>query len=139
MPKKKILGTPTPLDQGTLPSKLDICNHALHIRNVMENSGVWKQNTKLNEVANKVSEDIKAQWVKTDIPNIFDTEPEKVVRKVVEVLKKGKLLTKTPVSRRKEDFASELNCLFDLSLCLHESPEICNCPALQQVTLRRIL
>ena len=74
MPKKKILGTPTPLDQGTLPSKLDICNHALHIRNVMENSGVWKQNTKLNEVANKVSEDIKAQWVKTDIPNIFDTE-----------------------------------------------------------------
>ena len=135
MPKKKFLGTPAPLEQGTLPTKLDIYNHALHIRKVMEKNGTWKQNTKLFEVFKKVSEDIKAQWEKTDIPTYFETDPDKAERKVKEVLKIGKALTKTPVSRRSEGFASEMNCLLDLAICSHTSNESCICPAVRKVML----
>ena len=135
MPKKKFLGTPAPLEQGTLPTKLDIYNHALYIRKVMESEGSWKQNTKIFEVVKRVSEDIKNQWDKTDIPTFFETEPEKAERKVREVLKSGKNLTKTPVSRRSEGFASEMNYLLDLAVCSHDSTESCICPAVKKVIL----
>ena len=122
-----MFGDPTPLDQGSLPTKMAIHNHGLNVRKIMERDGIWKHNTQLSEVAKKVTADVQAQWTKTDIPNLFDINPDKAERKIMEVLKCGKLLTKVPVTRRGKDFACELNALLDLSVCTHDSIQTCSC------------
>ena len=70
--KSQIFGDPTPLDQGSLPSKLAIHNHGLNIRKIMESDGLWKHNTQLSEVAKKVT-----KWSKTDVPNLFEITPKR--------------------------------------------------------------
>ena len=67
----------------------------------MESDGLWKHNTQLSEVAKKVT-----QWSKTDVPNLFEINPEKAERKIMEVLKSGKIMTKVPVVRRGKNLSS---------------------------------
>ena len=74
-------------------------------------------------------EDVKGLWDKTSIPNHFDFDPEKADRKISEVLKLGKILLKTPTSRRDINFASHVDNLLDMSICTHEELKDCTCPA----------
>ena len=94
---------------------------------IMESDGLWKHTTQLSEVAKKVNADVKAQWSKTDIPNLFEINLEKAERKIMEVLKSGQMLTKVPVVHRGKDFACELNILY-LTVCTHESTHTFSCP-----------
>ena len=124
-------GVPTQLNQGSLPTKISVYNHALYTRKVKE--GSLRHNTSVTDLVKIVTEDIKVLWDKTDIPNLFNIDPEKAERKVNEVLKASKKLAKVPVCRRKEDFAGDLDILLDLSLCQHESIASCVCPAAEKV------
>jgi hypothetical protein len=99
----------------------------------METDGVWRHNTPLSEVVKVVSQDVKGQWDKTSIPNLFDVDPEKAQRKIFEVLKQGKILVKTPISRRDKNFASEMNTLLDMSVCIHVGEQNCVCPMFHEV------
>ena len=76
---------------------------------------------------------MKGLWDKTSIPNHFDFDPGKADRKILEVLKQGKLLLKTPTSRRDTSFASNMCNLLDMSLCTHKELENCTCPAYHKV------
>ena len=51
----------------------------------------------------------------------------------MEVLKQGKILVKTPISRRDKNFASEMNTLLDMSVCTHVGEQNCICPVFHKV------
>ena len=118
-------GVPTPLNRGSLPTKMSIYNHALYTRRLQE--GSLRHNTMVSDLVKIVTKDIKALWDKTDIPNLFNTDPEKVERKVKEVLSASKKIAKVPVIRRNEELARDLDILLDLSLCQHEIIASCDC------------
>ena len=124
-----MFGTPIFLDSGCLPTKASIFNHSLAVKKKKEAEGVWRHNTVLSDVVKVVREDVKNLWDKTSIPNYFDTDPGKADRKVLEVLKQGRILLKTPISRRDTNFASNMSTLLDMSLCNHEDVGACSCPA----------
>ena len=131
--RSQVLGLPSQLDHGSLPTKLSVFNHMLKIRKEKERAGIWKHNTPLSEVVKKVSSDLKTQWEKTDIPTYFQIDQVKAHRKVLEVLQYAKQLTKIPVHRRGENFGSDLNSLLDVSICLHDDSKNCSCPPSHKV------
>ena len=78
------------------------------------------------------------QWAKTSIPNYFDIDQEKADKKILDTLKQGKVLSKTPVTHRDKNFASEMLTLADMSVCKHEKPENCICPEYQKVNIAKL-
>ena len=128
-------GIPVFLDKGCLPTKAAVFNHSLALRKKLESDGVWRHNTPISEIVNAVSDDVKEQWAKTSIPNFFDTDHEKADKKILDTLKQGKVLLKTPVTRRNENFASEMLTLVDMSVCNHEKLENCTCPEYHKVNI----
>ena len=126
-------GNPIFLDKGCLPTKSAVFNHSLALRKKLESGGVWRHNTPISEIVKAVSDDVKEQWAKTSIPNYFDTDQEKADKRILDVLKQGKMFLKTPVTRRAENFASEMFTLLDMSVCKHEQLENCICPEYHKV------
>ena len=133
----RTFGVSTQLSHGCLPTKLAIYNHALHARKLRE--GTLKHNTSLSDFVKAVCSDIKSLWDKTDIPNYFDSDPEKAEKKVSEVIKFGKLRAKVPVHRRGEDFGEDLDTLLDFSICQHASLQSCVCTAEHKVLIFTVL
>ena len=133
----RTFGVPTQLSHGCLPTKLAIYNHALYARKLRE--GTLKHNTSLSDFVKAVCLDIKSLWDKTDIPNYFDSDPEKAERKVSEVIKFGKLRAKVPVNRRGEDFGEDLDTLLDFSICQHASLQSCVCTAEHKVLIFTVI
>ena len=105
----------------------------------METDGVWRHNTPISVVAKVVSKDVKDQWDKTSIPNLFDVDPDKANRKILEVLNRGKILVKLPVSRRDKSYASEMNTLLDMSVCTHVGEQTCTCPVFHKVKMSLLI
>ena len=52
------LGVPVQLKQDCLPTKRDIFNHSLYLRNVKQESGEWKQNTSLSVTVTDILSDV---------------------------------------------------------------------------------
>ena len=130
-----ILGVPTPLDEGSLPTKASIFNQYLQVRSDGITSGRFKQNTPLSEISKVVLTDVKSQWDKTHIPSIFSTDPVKAQRMITNVLIESKAMMKVPVACREQQFGSKLNTLLDMAVCSHLESHTCNCPASMKVPL----
>ena len=88
-----VLGKPSSLCSGCLPTKVCIYNLYLEMREEGVKSGKWAHNIPIGEVVKNVSEGVKDQGDKTEITSLFFTDPVKAERKISDVvLKCSKLL-----------------------------------------------
>ena len=116
-----VLGVPSRMNEGYLPTALEIYNHYLKVKQEKEDSGEWTHNISNNTVIKVICSDIKNVWDRTQIPNILTAQMRKSQKKVSDIIHKAKNLMKKSPKIRGENFGNELNYLVDFSKCLHES------------------
>ena len=128
-----VLGVPSWMNEGFLPTLLKIYNHYLKVKQEKEDSGEWTHNISNNTVIKVICSDIKDVWDRTQIPNILTAQMRKSQKKVSDIIHKTKNLMKKSPKKRGENFGNELNYLVDFSKCLHESSIDCNCSPSEKV------
>lgn len=132
MSKHVPLGFLEDLPEGSLPTSLSIFNFSLKAcQNLKKETG--RQNIPNNDIVTAVFSEVKVIWGKTDIPNLCDSDPHKVKKKIDQAIQKGRKLRSMKIERRGPDFGNELRHLLDLSLCQHPDSGSCNCPAASKV------
>ena len=126
---KFFFGFPQQLDINYLPTDSDIVDHTQHLKREKNNSGEWKHNTPVGDIARVVANDVCSVWDKTDIPNHGTLNSKWVREKIEKVLNRAKGVLKIPANRRNNvDLEEVWSKLFDISLCPHREMEICDCP-----------
>jgi hypothetical protein len=127
--RKFLFGYPQQLDPNYLPTDSDIVNHTQYLKKDKNNSGEWKHNTPISDIARVVANDVCSVWAKTDIPHNGTLNLKRVREKIEKVLNRAKGVLKIPVKRRNAmDLEEVWSNLFDISLCPHREREICDCP-----------
>ena len=99
---EEVLGVPSFLNSGCLPTKTSVFNDYMQFREEGVTSGKWEQNVPFSEVVRTVSECVKEQRETTDMPTLFSSDTVKAYRKVSEVVIQARSLLKTPKARRKK-------------------------------------
>ena len=127
--KNDIFGFPKKLSENVFPVDIDLVNHSSFLKKEKQNSGEWKQNTPISDVARAIANDICEVWDKTDILHHGIKNPKWVKEKVEKVLVKAREVIKLLSSRKKEyKLPHTWGQLFDISLCIHRSLKVCDCP-----------
>ena len=127
--RKFFFGFPQNLNTNLLPTESDIVSHTQYLKKEKNNSGEWRNNTPVSEIARVVVEDLCAVWDKTDIPHYGTLNPKWVRERVEKLLNRAKGVLKIPIDRRNNvDLEVEWSSLFDISLCSHKEKKICDCP-----------
>ena len=117
------------VDQGNLPSCLQIYSHYLRSENVK--TAQWKSNVQHMTVVKAVARDLLVQWEKTPIP--FNNNTFQVEKRISRLVQKCQFMSKKPAGRREPGLGKELGKLFDLSLCQHVGVENCSCDQVDKV------
>ena len=126
------LGDPVKLRDDNLPTKLDVYNHFLYIKDGKIASGEWTRFTpSLQERVQPVLADVCTVWDKTGIPHCFSAKWGK--QKLVNLISDCRNLNKVPMSRRDKGQVQGLSGLFDGSLCPLKLT--CECPEGSKVPL----
>ena len=125
------LGVPVQLKQDCLPTKRDIFNHYLYLRNVKQESGEWKQNTSLSVAVTDILSDVKKQWEKTQIPHTADGRRGE--KDLLSLLTKFQTLSRVNAARRGPEYGKEMDLLYDVAVCPHGELSACSCPLEHQV------
>ena len=89
-----VLGVPSRMNEGYLPTALEIYNHYLKVKQEKEDSGEWTHNISNNTVIKFICSDIKDIWDRTQIPNILTAQMRKSQKKVSDIIHKAKNLMK---------------------------------------------
>ena len=130
--RKFFFGSPQELNPNFLPSESDIVSHTQHLKREKNNSGEWKNNTPVSDIARVVANDLCCVWDKTDIPHYGTLNPKWVREKIEKLLNKAKGVLKIPADRRNNvDLEEKWSKLFDISLCPHREEKLCDCPNCQ--------
>ena len=95
------------MNEGYLPTALEIYNHYLKVKQEKEDSGEWTHNISNNTVIKVICSDIKDVWDRTQIPNILTAQMRKSQKKVSDIIHKAKNLMKK--SPKKEVKILEMN------------------------------
>ena len=95
------------MNEGYLPTALEIYNHYLKVKQEKEDSGEWTHNISNNTVIKVICSDIKDVWDRTQIPNILTAQMRKSQKKVSDIIHKAKNLMKK--SKKKELKILEMN------------------------------
>ena len=128
--RKFFFGLPQEIDTNFLPTENDIVCHTQYLKKEKINSGEWKHNTPVSEIARVVANDVCSVWDKTDIPHFGKLTPKYVREKIEKILNKAKGVLKIPLERRNNvDLEAEWSKLFDISLCSHREKILCECPS----------
>ena len=82
----KVIGVPAEIIRTALPTKTEVVNHALYIRQKNVASGLWQQNTPISVVIEAVGVDLCQVWDDAEIPNIVRKNPRYAVKKIQKLL-----------------------------------------------------
>ena len=117
--------------EDCLPTKKEVYNHFLYIKDQKLASEEW---TKFTSFATRISclqQDICEIWDRTAIPHSLATRNG--TRHITKLIISCQKLCKVPFDRRKPDHTLEMVSLFDVALCIHKSTETCTCLAANKV------
>ena len=128
--RNPVIGVPVEFSRSSLPTKAEVLNHYLHLRQQNMTSGVWHKTTPVSVAVEAVGVDLCQIWDQTKIPNIVRKNPKYAVTKIQKLLADWKKEMKLPKNRRSNDNGvvdDNLHTLFDIAVCHHISHEQCDC------------
>ena len=71
-----VIGVPVEMSRSFLPTKAEVLNHYLHLRQQNMTIGVWHKTTPASVVVEAVGVDLCQVWDQTKIPNIVRETPK---------------------------------------------------------------
>ena len=81
MSRPVVLGFLENLPEGALPTSLSVFNFSLKAcQDLRKENG--RQGTTNSDIVKAVFSAVKVIWGKTDIPNIWDSDPKKAMKKI---------------------------------------------------------